>query len=255
MSDDYSGAFIQRPNGSFLYFDLTDEEQHSGSADVTKFPVEDGPSITDHVRPEQTPLTLRCTISNTPLVPSGNQPGTGPGAFSDKGLFDSTVTLDISPYQPPLGAAIAQGALNPVGSIISLVSGLGAPTSVDMQVMMFDDEFDAPTDTLNVLEEIRLASELLTVTTSINIYENMVIGKYALVKNAGTGTGAELEITFEPLLIVSSKSVPAPNMKVVAQNAKTKKGPQAATEAAPPKQSLLNAGFRQGSAVGSGTVQ
>lgn len=256
MSDDYSGAFIQRPDGSFLYFDLTDEEEHSGASDITKFPVEDGPDITDHVRPLQTPLTIRCTISNAPLVPSGNQPGTGPGAFSDKTLLGSTVTLDISPYQPPLGTTVAKALINPVGSVISAVSGIGAPTSVDLPVVSFDDEFDTNVDTLFTLEAMRLASELLSVTTSTGVYENMVIEKYTLVRNAGTGTGSDVDITFSPVLIVSSKSVPTPNMKVVAQTAVKKKGPQGPQAAQPPKSSVSKAGLNAAGLTdaGSGVV-
>jgi hypothetical protein len=250
-------VYIQRPDGSCLYFDLTDEEKFSGSAAVTKFPVESGSDITDNVRPQPTPFTCRCTISNTPLLPSGNQPGTGPGAFSDKGLFDSTVTINTTPYPTPPGTVALQVLLNPVGSVISAVGSLGSPTSVELPVMMFDEDFDANQDTLTVLEEIRQASELLTIFTSLNSYESMVLSRYEIVRNKDTGTGSDVELSFEPIEFVTTTSAPTPDLTKAAQTAKTSKGPQGPVAAQPPKSSVAKSGLNATglSDAGSGVVQ
>lgn len=47
--------------------EVTEEERHRMSAQVTEHPVERGASITDHMRPERDVLTLQVVISATPL--------------------------------------------------------------------------------------------------------------------------------------------------------------------------------------------
>jgi hypothetical protein len=51
----------------FIELDAAIQEQHSGSATVTQFPVETGTNIADHVRQEPDRLQVDGIVSNTPL--------------------------------------------------------------------------------------------------------------------------------------------------------------------------------------------
>ena len=54
-----------------LEVDATLRESHDDEAEVTRFPVEDGADITDHVRQLPARLHLECLISDTPLSTLG----------------------------------------------------------------------------------------------------------------------------------------------------------------------------------------
>lgn len=66
-----------------MQVEATLEEVHTGAAETTDHPVEDGADITDHIRRKPDELTLKCMVSNnqliylagfrgTPIVPGGD---------------------------------------------------------------------------------------------------------------------------------------------------------------------------------------
>ncbi len=63
-----------------LELDAAITEQHSADAEVTQFPVEAGPSVSDHVRVLPERLRIEGVVSNTPL-PSA--PGVGAARYRD----------------------------------------------------------------------------------------------------------------------------------------------------------------------------
>lgn len=203
-------AYIQRPDGSSLYFDLTEEERHMGEADITDLPIEEGPNITDNMRPKNAPFTMRCFISNTPLVPSGNQAGTTPGVWTDN--VTSGVLIDVEPYQAPVGSVVAAAIINPVGSVINAIGGAiaGPPIKPVFQVLMFPSDFDANSDSNETLDAMIKNAELLTVFTSVAEYDNMALARYELVRDANTGTGSAVDLTFQPLNIVKTMTAATP---------------------------------------------
>lgn len=229
-------AFIQRPDGSAVYFDLTDEERHVGMAEVTKYPVEDGPEVADHIRPVAAPLMLRCTISNTPLVPSGNQPGTTPGEATPNDM--GTTTVDATPYQAPFNPLSA--VVNPIGSVMNAIGNALSSHDyhVDVPVVVFNTPFNAPVDTLFLLNDIKEKGEILTIFTSIAEYDGMVLTKFELIRNASTGTGAEVELLFEPLTVVTTTTAAAPQPTEPRGNVVKKKGAQGPKAPDPPKNSI-----------------
>lgn len=201
-------AYIQRPDGSAVYFDLTSEEHHTGEAKVTKLPVEEGPDVNDHMRAEPRPLALRAFTSNTPLEPSGNQAGIKRGSTDVLGSVD----IDITPFKPKktIAGAIAQAVINPVGFVTNALTDDDSKKTATISVIKFPYEFNAPKDTLELLKEMQDNAELLTVFTSVDEYENVVLERYAMTRNAETGTGAEIEMFFVPLRIVKVTTAATP---------------------------------------------
>lgn len=59
------GDFL--PAGA-IEFDAAIEEDHEAEVDVTKFPVEEGADVTDHLRPRPERITIQGIVSNTPLT-------------------------------------------------------------------------------------------------------------------------------------------------------------------------------------------
>lgn len=195
-------AYIQRPDGTALYFDLTYDEHHTGEAMVTKLPVEDGPSINDHIRAERSPFKMRCHISNAPLENSGNQTGNTNGS----------VTLDITPYkaQQSVLASVASAIVNPVGAVTNALAGDPGKKVISVPVLLFGTAFDAVVDALFILRDIQENGELLTVFTSVAEYEDMVLERFDILRNYDTGTGADIELSFVPLNIVTTQTAPTP---------------------------------------------
>jgi hypothetical protein len=228
----YTGvAFITRPDGTNLYFDLTDEERHIGHAEVTDFPVEDGSDISDNMRVKPGPFTMRCTISNTPIVASGNQGGTYPGVSP----YDQpTVTVDITPYKAPFNAVSA--LVNPVGTIINALQGPYGPQSFPLTVM-FPDDFDGPTDALFILDAMQSNAELLQITTSLCVYENYVLEHYELVKDGGPWQMVDL--TFKQLILIQTTTSATPFVSEPGKTPPKNVGAKSPTAVPPPLKSQI----------------
>ena len=58
----------QETPSEILEFEATVEEGHSGVAETTDHPVEDGADVTDHIRRKPDELTLKGVVSNHPIL-------------------------------------------------------------------------------------------------------------------------------------------------------------------------------------------
>lgn len=233
-------CFIQRADASYLYFDITDEEQHQGKAVVTDYPVEDGPNVTDHMRVALTPFTMKCTISNTPIK---KNIAAGSSGDDGRGGTIATVVIANSPYQRPVG--LLNVVANPIGTAMDAVGGAlaGKPQPFKQQVVMFPSEFDAVRDMLDALNEMQEGRELVDVTTSKRVYNQVVLESFEMTRNASTGTGAEVTLTFKTLRIVDSASAATPTPTEPRGTPPKAKGKQAPTPAsAADKTSLIGQG-------------
>jgi hypothetical protein len=243
----YTGtAFITRPDGTNLYFDLTDEERYSGTAEVTEFPVEDGGFIADNVRLKPGTFTMRCTISNTPIVASGNQGGTYPGVSP---YDQDTVNVEVKPYVAPFNAVSA--ILNPVGTIINALSASRDQTYP--LTIMFPDDFDGPTDALFILADMQARGDLLEITTSLCLYENYILEHFELVKDGSPRQMVDL--AFKQIVIVQTTTSAQPFVSTPnATNPKTK-GQKSPPAAAPgPVKSLLTVAGNAAGNANAGTA-
>ena len=225
-------AFITRPDGTSLYFDLTDSEKHVGDAEVTDFPVEEGVDISDNMRVRPPPFVMRCTITNTPIVPSGNQPDTVPGKMTSS--VEGQVKIDTTPYVPP--AQLASAIINPVGTAVTLLSGPYGPTSVTANVLLFPQDFDAHVDALSILADMQSKAELLQITTSITIYDDYVLEHFELLKDGSAWQTVDL--TFKYINIVQTTTSAQPFVSEPKATPPKNKGQQSPTPA-PPKVDLL----------------
>lgn len=218
-----TSAAIQWGGSNFLTFDVITEREHSGDTSVTEHPVEDGPDITDHVRPAPYEITLEAFISNTPI--------TG-GTLVSTPLDVATYTAPFSPTPGAAFAAIGQGVTALQNAIF------GAPDPPNAKILTFASPFDAVADTLAQLQSFHDNSTLLTLITSECSYDQCVMTSFKLGKTHETGSGATCSMAFKVLNIVQTSVTTAPAPAVVRGAVALNAGQKAPTPA-PQKDSLL----------------
>ena len=98
---------IQQNATQVLEFDATLSETHTGSAQTTDFPVEDGADLTDHIRrtPEElsitgivsdTPILFLASFRATPSIPGGDPSNRSQDAYGFlKGIKDAGQLVSI----------------------------------------------------------------------------------------------------------------------------------------------------------------
>jgi hypothetical protein len=196
-----------------LQFDVVTDEIQEGAADVTEHPVEQGPNVSDHVRPLLNTVSLEGYISNEPLFDTGG-----------RGAALKSIDLDVKTYVAPL--APTPGALfSALGGAISKLFGGSSPI-VQASVLKFNSAFDAVSDTWALLETLRKTGQLLTVYTTVDEYDNMVLIKNRLPRDAGSGTGGRFSLDFKQIRLVQVALVTAPVPTEKRAVKKVDKGPQ-----------------------------
>lgn len=212
-----SRAYISwTPDGGqrqVLQFDVITDETQEGAADVTEHPVEQGPNVSDHVRPLLNSVSLEAYISNEPLFDTG-----------ERGASLKSIDLDVKTYVAPL--APTPGSLfSALGGAISKLFGGSSPI-FQASVLKFDNDFDAVSDTWAILETLRKTGQLLTVYTTIAEYDNMILIKNRLPRDAGSGTGGRFSLDFKQIRLVQVALVTAPVPTEKRAVKKVDKGPQ-----------------------------
>lgn len=233
-----SAVMIQWGGSNFLTFSICTTRSHEGASDITEHPVEDGANISDHVRPQLDHITVEAFVSNDPVE--------GPGSFN-------AVTLDAPQYHPPLlssilgavetGATAVQGGLTGAAALaVTAIPGFlgnGVSDTPTAQLWTFDDDFDAVKDTLDQLRLFKTQSKKLTVITPEHTYNNMVLESFTVQKDHGTGTGAQLTMSFKQLLIAQTSTVPSPITNLPRAKSPVNKGSKAPTDTTQQDSSLL----------------
>lgn len=158
-----------------LYFDLAFSDQVVHSSEITKYPVEQGANVADHVRVQPVTITASVFVSNTPIddLPDNSR--------AKQVLM---VPLTGSPLLKNQGATVAQFT----------------------DTVFFDGDFIA--GTYAQLFALHDQHTILHVTTPIKNYDNMLLTKVTLARDKDTsGDGAKFELEFEQITIVSSELV------------------------------------------------
>jgi hypothetical protein len=193
--------------GGELLFDLTVNEQHEKTVQITTFPVEEGSDINDHVRATPRTVTLDMFISNAPLYALGRGGGQ-----------QRTIPIEAPVYQAPFAltpGAVFSAAGGAVHSLVDAIVG-NSPKSYAADVLAFDSPFDAVADALDTLDRLqgdqdsKTPATLVDVTTSKRTYTGMILENYKLTRGASEGTGAKVTLSFRKLRTVTTKLVGTP---------------------------------------------
>lgn len=160
-----------------LYFDLAFSDSAIHSSDITKFPVEQGADVADHVRVNPFTLSASVFVSNTPIDDLPDH---------SRGKQVGPVALSGSPLLQATSAQVAQfTSANDAGPNGDFIAG-----------------------TYAILRGLHDEHRILTATTPIKQYQDMAITKVALMRDKDfSGDGAKFELELEQITIVTSDLV------------------------------------------------
>ena len=136
-----------------------------------------------------------------------------------------TMTSKISQFPVEDGSTISDNIYNEPEkiSIQGVITSTPLPNSPNY---FFGSAENAPRDAYDYLCRLRKNKELITVTTDLMVYKNMGITSIRIPKNTKVGGSLQFTIELEKVNIVSSKTVPAINLKPT-QNADKQAAPPA----------------------------
>lgn len=174
--------FINSKEPTVIDIDATISERHSLKNKVTRFPIEDGSTITDNSSPEPQEIELEGIISNFPL---------------------SLINSLISGV-----AGIAGGAIGSAFGSKLLGAGVTGIASYKLPGLMGMDSstrVNLAKDIFNKISEQRI---FCNIYTPIGVYENMLMQKVDIDRTSKTATGLYFKASFIKAEIVSSETVP-----------------------------------------------
>lgn len=166
--------FIQNATSTVIEFDASLKENHTRPSPPTKFPIENGQTISDHVIIEPFELELTAMITNSPI--GGLQ-----------GLLTEGVTSLAGSLIPPAGIIVAAGAY-------SLISGIAGAKSPSVAAY-------------NQILQLQQNAQPFDVLTSIYRYPSMWISNLSVPRDAETGDALVFDIKLVQLILVSPQSV------------------------------------------------
>lgn len=221
-----------------ITFDVIISETHEIVSKVTEHPVEEGVTITDHVRPEVDKIKLTVFISNTPIEGGATRGVDLP--------LDAYQTFGVPP-PPPVQFLPTPGAIN--RAVTRAIEG--APSvATRANVMTFDKETDFVKERLTLLRNVKDKAILVSLFTPKWLYNDMLLEEISMSRSEDTGTGAELTLSFRQIRIVAAKTIAAPKPRDLRGNLKKPAGKVATKDPPPEKaQSLLSKGLGLGRAL------
>ncbi len=207
--------------------DIYDTETHGMPCEVSKFPVETGPDVTDNIRTLPKTLVLEGYVSDSP-GPLGNLGGKYGGSFQP-------VTLDVpaspnyqlktedlhspgSPLQANVSSLVSAGFNALKGAILGdsdtatvMRRGPDKPNErVQAQVWTWDHWESHMAEAFRLLEKARDTKRLVTAITDLKTYDNMAVTDVQVPRKTEDGAGAPFAVHLEQVAIVSSKDTEAP---------------------------------------------
>lgn len=157
-----------------LYFDLVLQDEPTHSSEVTKYPVEQGANVADHIRINPMTLSGAFVVSNTPIEDL-------PDHSRAKAVSQVHLTVPAGVYDRALVAQFSD-------------------------TVFFDGDFVA--GTYAQLRDLHDQRILMSVTTPVKNYDNMAITKLSMPRDKDySGDAGKFDIEWEQITIVSSDIV------------------------------------------------
>jgi hypothetical protein len=223
-----------------LDFDATLRETHTGTAQTTEHPVEQGVDITDHIRPDRARLSCDVFVTNTPIGQIAKDLG---GSNLPLSLAATTrvmtssakVNGGVAPVRPP-----GSPTLSFPGSVTPAVREDRTYT-FGGNTLQFPVQFDRVRDVWQTLDGLRRSSVTVQVLSDLQTYDSMAITSVSAPVTVDDAITFSLELS--EIRVVASQLVDAPVPKEK-RAAKTKpQGPKATYSLDPQQESRAHVGF------------
>lgn len=172
-----------------IVLDTVKEESPVFASDVTQHPVERGKEVSDHIQPKNTLLTLKGTISNTPIdlsVSIGNVIASGLQTITSAQARSNILNTGLQQAAGIAGASLMGAAGNPLSAGLA-----GAADALARTALLAARDNATPFD----------------VVTKRQRYPNMVIQNLKFPRSNQTGFALDYEIEMIELKIVSPLQV------------------------------------------------
>ena len=219
-----------------IYFDATVREDHYATSAATERAVEQGVSLTDHVRPERRTLTVEAHVSNTPTRQV--DPGTAETSTIEtiqlerraRSLTRGATVKGIKSEERQTAESLAApifGVLPGGNALLRSVTREKIPTFVPAEytevverhsafVRVFDltaYNGDRVVFVYDQLEELRVKATVLRLVTSLHTYENMVLVSIETPRDAQNSEATTFTLNFAEVFFGFSETttdLPAP---------------------------------------------
>jgi len=224
-----------------VWIDVSISEQHTIGADVSDHPVEDGPGITDHIRPTPRTIRIEGLITNQPIELPLTHAGT---AQVDTSSYALRVPAEPLSRVPPLSTKI-QGEPTTYG-VLGRIPGFGqaaalagvfagalglpialprreyavdlhhvdpaAQQSVQMSALRFTEDFDRVRAVYDALCQVVELAEPVQLITGLEVYDSVAIADLQFDRSAESGPKTlRFTATCKVLRLVSSETVIDPS--------------------------------------------
>ena len=216
-----------------VQLDVYESETHGMSTEVTDFPVEDGPNVSDNVRRKPKTLQIEGYVSDTPL-PQNHGSGTNGGVhvasldahqvgIPGSARFHNALTpLDVPPS--PLRANLTALASAGFSALAGAMGFSNAPQvnarkqdprqrdTVTAQIWTWPGWSSRVAETFSLLQKAYDNAVLMRVVTDYVAYTGMVFADNGLQmpRKTDDGNGAPFSISLKQIRIVNSQTVTAP---------------------------------------------
>lgn len=187
-----------------LFFDAVTVIEHGLTAEVATHPVESGPDIADHIRPNLPTISMTATVSNMPMRPTAALQSRF-GVRAPIGSY-RPVPLPKAPVRPPVPAAARLGiSSNPIGDALNAAR---EPKSAD--ALVFDGLKSRVREVTDILTQIVNDKQLVSLKDEARDYTDMAITGRVIVRTSEGGKACEVQLQMQQIKIVTSAVVDAP---------------------------------------------
>ncbi len=142
-------------------------------AEVTEHPVETGPAVADHIRPQNGTIVLEGVITNAPIVLPATQMN---------------------------GAALASGS-------VALPDGSRATA------LRFSSAFDRVRDCDATLRALAEAGALVSLSTGLRSVDSLAIARHHVERNAETGESIKITVELKRVKLATTARAPVPAVR------------------------------------------
>ena len=173
-----------------LVLDAVLREKHLTQGSVTEFTVESGGAISDHLIKELARLEASIFVTNTPIISTDALPGSVRSMDLD--------LQDLSEFSRGANA----GGLKPSRSQHESVANFDSAN-----VLAFDQEVDRVSQLHDHLSGLMSSSTLLSISTSLTSYDDMVVTAISTPRESKDGESATIDISLVQMRFADTGSV------------------------------------------------
>lgn len=178
-------------------FDCDMQETHDLQNIITEHPVEDGPDISDNVRPQLKRFSVEGYVSDTPLL-------SNPDVVNQASFKSIEIQIPDQPFKLGASQLLEAG----IGAVANLITG--GPKPLKVQMLTFDNFKSRKKAAFDILDDARVNARICRILTAIHEYDNMVIEQITVTRSVDDGTGATFNVSLKEIEKVTSDVTVAP---------------------------------------------